>query len=284
MEFLWTSPDGLAFPCERWEPAGEARGVMIFLPGMSGAATDFDTLALAVAQAGIAGYALNLRGQGHDPITRRRGTELNLRQIEKDIAAFGREVMREYPATPIFWIGESMGSLVLMHLLTMPSFDLPVSGAIFSAPVVGLRKQTPPMVRWALGVLAGVAPRFRLHPGLFVTHKGAPIRVTRDEEFRARVRESSHFIPVFSLGFLHSLGKLIESSNSLARKVTVPSLVMAAGQDVFVDTTQIRGWFKDLAAPDKTLHIYPEAFHCLWNDLDRATVIADILNWLETRL
>jgi acylglycerol lipase len=283
MEFLWTAPDGLVFPGERWEPAGPARGVLIYLHGMSGAATDFHALATPVADAGLAGFAMNLRGQGHDPVTRRRGTELDLIQLEQDIVAFAEAAIAEYPGLPVFWCGESMGSLVLMHLLTSPSFDIPVAGAIFSSPVVALRQQTPPVIRKALGLLARMAPRFRLYPGWFVNGHSEPLRVTRDEDHRAKIRASSHFIEAFSLGFLDSLGTLIESSPRLAARVQAPSLVLAAGQDVFIEAQQIKEWFDLLGAKDKTLYTYPDAFHCLWNDFDRELVIADIIGWFETR-
>lgn len=38
-----------------------------------------------------------------------------------------------------------------------------------------------------------------------------------------------------------------------------------------------------LSSGDKTVRIYPEAFHEPRNDLDYATVVADVVGWIEAR-
>ncbi len=283
MEFPWTAPDGLVFPSERWQPSAEVRGVLIYLHGMNGAATDFHRLADAVADAGFVGFALNLRGQGNDPVAHRRGAELDLVQLEKDVHAFAEQAIAEYPGLPVFWCGESMGSLLLIHLLASPAFSLPVTGAIFSVPVVRLKKKTHPAVRWALRTASRVAPLWRLRPSRFITGRNEPPQITRDEAYRLKARSSSHFIGVFSLGFLNSIDDLMTSSRASARKIKIPSLVLSGGEDVFVHPEQIAEWFQILAARDKTLKLYPEAYHCLWNDYDRDLVIKDVLDWLRGR-
>lgn len=98
-----------------------------------------------------------------------------------------------------------------------------------------------------------------------------------------KARSSSHFIGVFSLGFLNSIDDLMTSSRASARKIKIPSLVLSGGEDVFVHPEQIAEWFQILAARDKTLKLYPEAYHCLWNDYDRDLVIKDVLDWLRGR-
>ena len=283
MEFPWTAPDGLIFPSERWQPPGEVRGVLIYLHGMNGAATDFNRLAAEVALAGYAGYAINLRGQGNDPLPHRRGADLDLYQLEKDVFAFAEEAIREHPGLPVFWCGESMGSLLLIHLLASSTFTLPATGAIFSVPVVELRKKTHPALRWALRTASLVAPRWRLRPSRFITGEKTPAQVTRDEEYTKISRASTHFIGVFSLGFLNAIDDLMTASSRSAEKIRVPSLVLSGGKDVFVHPERISEWFGTLAAQDKVLKLYPEAYHCLWNDYDRELVIADVLSWLRER-
>lgn len=283
MEFPWTAPDGLIFPSERWQPLDQVRGVLIYLHGMNGAATDFHRLADAVAEAGFAGFALNLRGQGNDPVAHRRGAELDLEQLEKDVHAFAKEAIQQYPGLPVFWCGESMGSLLLIHLLASPRFALPATGAIFSAPVIQLKKKTHPALRWALRTISQVAPQWRLKPSKFITGKSEPPQVTRDEEYRKKARASGHFIGVFSIGFLNAIDDLMTASSASALKIRTPSLVLSGGQDVFVHPERIGQWFETLATPDKALKFYPDAYHCLWNDYDREIVIADILSWLKER-
>jgi alpha-beta hydrolase superfamily lysophospholipase len=83
--------------------------------------------------------------------------------------------------------------------------------------------------------------------------------------------------------FLVELGDLIEKSHTFAPAITLPTLVLAAGCDCFVKSTQVEAWFKKIPAGDKTLHIYPEAYHLLWHDWDKDVVIKDIHHWLTSR-
>lgn len=281
VRFHWEAPDGVVFPCERWLPAGNPRGTLICVHGLSGAASDFDALGDFICQSGLACFALNLRGQGSDPHHPRRGAALDLEDISRDVAAFAQAM--HAPGTP-FWIcGESMGALIVAWMLAAGRFDQSVCGAIFSVPVVELMKPTPWIVRQAVRTLSTVVPNLRFFPSWFVSGKLEPLRITRDEEHEQRVRNAPHHIEAFTFRFLYQLGVLIESSSEIAEQMETPSLVLAAGQDVFLRPEQVRNWFERLAAPDKTFRLYPDAYHLLWNDWDRDLVLADILGWLNER-
>jgi acylglycerol lipase len=283
MHFDWRAPDGELFPCEEWLPRGKAIGTLICAHGLSGAATDFLPLGQAVSAAGVGCFALNLRGQGSDPLRRRRGALLDVDAISKDIAAFTEAMHSRQPGTPLWVCGESMGALILASMLAYRRFADPVSGAIFSAPVVALIKTTPWTVRQTVRVLALAVPRLRFYPSWFISGKLEPLQVTRDQEHAQRVQSAPYYIKAFTFRFLHQLGKLIESSEQIATKIAIPCLVLAAGRDVFVRPEQVRAWFDSLSAKDKTFRLYPEAFHLLWNDWDKEAVLTDILAWLNER-
>lgn len=284
MEFLWTAPDGVSFPCQRWMPVGKPRTVLLCIHGLSGAATDFGPLGEAGAARGIAVLALNLRGQGNDPVLQRRGAQLDLAQLEQDLAAFGGAAAEEFSGAPVFWCGESMGALLLSHLLVSGRLAAPAAGAIFSVPVVELQKPTPPIVRALLRWASSFVPGVRLNPSLFVNGRAEPLRITRDDKYSASIRTQPHHIRAFTLGFLNSFGDMMEQSHRLAGQVTTPSLVLAAGHDVYIRVEQIERWFAELASPDKTLQVYPDAYHLLWHDWDSEQVLGDIVAWLEARL
>lgn len=283
MRFDWTAPDGAAFPCERWLPRGKAAGTLICVHGLSGAATDFLPLGETMRAAGLACFALNLRGQGLDPLHRRRGATLHLADISRDVSAFSRAAHCHHPETPLWICGESMGALILSWMLANDQFSERVRGAIFSAPVVDLMKPTPWIVRQTVRLLATTVPGVRFYPSWFISGKLEPLRVTRDEEHALRVQNAPHHITAFTFRFIHRLGKLIDSSEMIAARVKTPCLVLAAGQDVFLRPEQVMAWFDRLAASDKTFRLYPEAYHLLWNDWDKDAVLADVLSWLSDR-
>jgi alpha-beta hydrolase superfamily lysophospholipase len=283
MRFDWRAPDGEFFPCEQWMPRGKAVGTLICAHGLGGAATDFEPLCAAANQAGFACFALNIRGQGSDPRRRRRGAFLDLDSLARDVSAVAKAMQSRQPGTPLWVCGQSMGALILSSMLAYSRFSEPVSGAILSTPVVALKNPTPWIVRQAVRALSTVLPGLRFYPSWFISGKLEPLPVTRDQEHAQRIQNAPYYIRAFSFRFLHQLGKLIESSDLIAARMQTPCLVLAAGQDVFVRPEQVRDWFARLPARDKTYRLYPEAYHLLWNDWDRDTVLADILFWLNER-
>lgn len=283
MHFDWAAPDGQSFPCEQWLPRGRPLGTLVCAHGLSGAATDFLPLGEAVSRGGIACFALNLRGQGSDPLHRRRGAILDIEAISEDISAFASAMHSREAGTPLWVCGESMGALILAWMLAYRRFAEPVSATILSAPVVALIKSTPWAIRQTVRVLARAAPGLRFYPSWFISGKLEPLQVTRDQDHAQRVQNASHYIRAFTFRFLHQLGTLIDSSDLIAAKMLIPCLVLAAGQDVFVRPEQVRAWFDRVAAHDKTFRLYPEAYHLLWNDWDKDVVLGDILIWLQER-
>ena len=280
-QFDWVAPDRVVFPCERWLPEGNSRGTVICVHGLSGAATDFLTLGGVLQKAGLACFALNLRGQGSDPHRPRRGATLDLDDLSRDISSFANAMHSVSDERPLWVCGESMGALILAWMLAGKRFKQPIAGAIFSVPVVDLIKPTPWIVRQLVRTIASVAPGVRFFPSWFISGKLEPLRVTRDEEYELQVRSAPHYITAFTFRFLHQLGLLIESSAKVAAEMKTPCLVLAAGHDVFLRPEQVRAWFDRLAATDKTFRVYPEAYHLLWNDWDKELVLADIVAWLN---
>jgi len=283
MSFDWTAPDGKILPAEKWLPAGPARAIIIGIHGLGGAADYFASLGESLKGSGFATFALNLRGQGWDPEVAHRGAFLDLPAVGRDMVAFSEAARAQFPGIPLFFCGESMGSLILAWMAG-EGLIAKADGLIFSVPVVALIKPTPWLVRQIVHGFARFAPGVRFSAAWFVSGETEPLAITRDEVYGAYAQTGPHHIPNFTFRTLAALGRLIDSSMILARKITAPSLVLAAGRDVFVRVNQIQSWYERLAAADKKFAVYPEAYHLLWNDADRAAVIADIEAWLNAHL
>ncbi len=233
-------------------------------------------------------YALDLRGQGSDPVASRRGVALQLEWQMRDIAAFVEALQREHREKPVFLMGESMGALLAAAYASgwgagtkIP--HAPVDGVVLSVPVVGLRKHVPAIVKKALRLMAGWLPKTKLSPNRFVSGKIPSPPITRDKAYQDSLREKPHHIKDFTLGFFAELGDLIDNSHVASQQLLHPTLVLAAGQDCFVKVEQIEAWFHRIPAPEKALKIYPEAYHLLWHDWDRDQVMGDIRAWLTER-
>ena len=280
----WKTFDGEERLAHTWKKKG-GLGAIACIHGMSGSGEQFHPLAEHIENFSF--YALDLRGQGSDPNHSRRGLRLDLEAQLRDIAAFLNSIRQFHPEGPIFLMGESMGALLSAAYMTRANQEgrqLVPDGLILSVPVVGLANPIPPPLRRLLRFMGRVAPKMRLSPGRFVKTKSLSPKITRDQAYHDALHKKPHHIKNFSLGFLIELGDLIDASINFASGWDVPTLVLAAGCDCFVKPTQISSWFDQITAPDKKLHIYPEAYHLLWHDWDKEAVMNDIHAWLTARI
>ena len=281
MSFFWRTVDGEDRVAHAWT-VEDPRGVVACVHGLSGSGEQFAPLPEQLP--GFSFYALDLRGQGSDPVESRKGLALDLEWQMRDLEAFLQALRRSHPHKPLYLMGESMGSLLAAAFASGESGaridHLNVAGLVLSVPVVALARDVPSPVRWMLKLLGRTFPKTRLSPTRFVNGKTVAPPITRNKEYQDALRERPHHISNFSLGFLVELGELIDSSQAIATRIELPTLVLAAGQDCFVRVEQVEMWFHHLASNNKSLRVYPDAYHLLWHDWDRDQVVADIQHWL----
>jgi alpha-beta hydrolase superfamily lysophospholipase len=282
MGFAWRALDGVTFPAEEWPAVRPGRGVVIGVPGMGAEAADFGPVGQRLAAEGVPVYAVNLRGQGHDPQSTRRGHFLEPDVLGREIAAFVGEMSARHPGEPVFLCGESLGALLSCRAVALGQTT--VDGLILSVPVVDLRRPTPWTARTALRLAAAVWPTGRFSPSWFVSGTKRSLPVSRDEAHLHRLRNSAHSIRVYTFRFLHAMGGLMREVRELAPRLQTPCLVLGGGCDVYITPQQLQAWFAEIAATDKSLRIFPEGHHCLWNDLDRAEVLETVADWMAQRV
>lgn len=282
MRFPWRTHDGEQREAHAW-PAEEPRAVVACIHGLSGSGEQFHPLPSRLSRYSF--YALDLRGQGSDPVVERRGMSLDLPTQLRDIGQFLAALRRSHEDKPLFLMGESMGSLLSAAYAaqeTLPP-DGDIDGVMLSVPVVGMRREVPRFLKKTLAFLAGHFPGFRLSPSRFVNGKSIAPPLTRDTAYQEALRKKPHQLRGFGLRFLAELGELIDKSASHAERLRHPALVLAAGNDCFVKPEQISSWFEKIPSTDKTHRFYPEAYHLLWHDWDRDEVLRDVEQWLDAR-
>ena len=282
MRFPWRTHDGEHREAHAW-PSENPRAVVACIHGLSGSGEQFHPLPARLGRYSF--YALDLRGQGSDPVAARRGMALDLATQLRDIAQFLAALRRAHGGQRLFLMGESMGSLLSAAYAAQDRLppDGEIDGVLLSVPVVGLKKEVPRFLKKTLAMLARYFPEARLSPSRFVNGKTSTPPLTRDTVYQESLREKPHHLRGFSLGFLAELGELIDNSHSHAERLRHPALVLAAGNDCFVKPRQIHAWFERIPSPDKTHLLYPDAYHLLWHDWDRERVMRDIEAWLDER-
>jgi acylglycerol lipase len=280
----WTSYDGKVMPYQRWLPteAQRPQAIVIAVHGLSGASSDFWFIADALPKQGIGVYAYDLRGQGNDPVGSQRGDIRSANQWLHDLETFHLLVKKAHPRLPIFWYGESAGSLICLHTAArLLSGHQGPAGIVFASPVAGLRMTVSDFRRWLLEMAARLAPRTRFSLGELAGMDESKIQVTSQTTHGEQMSRTPHHVSSFSLRLLAELGRLMDNNAESARQLRMPVLFLASPHDVISSPEQVQSLFSQVRSTQKRLLWYTRSHHLLLHDVQRAEVSRDLYHWIS---
>jgi acylglycerol lipase len=280
----WSSFDGKIMPYQTWQPAPGTgiRGIVIAVHGLSGATSDFWFIGDTLPKQGFIVYAYDLRGQGHDPVVSDRGDIQSAKQWLRDLETFHLLVKRKHPKTPVFWYGESLGSLICLHTAAnrLPDRRDP-DGIILASPVAGLKMTVSGFRRFLLETAATLSPRSRYSLGDLAGVDEKKIQVTSTTTHGSQMAITEHHLTAFSLRLLTEIGRLLDANPSAAKRLRMPVLFLASPNDILSSPDQVQTLFGQVRSPTKRLLWYTRSYHLLLHDVQRAEVSRDLLKWLE---
>ena len=280
----WTSFDGKTMPVERWLPPSDIRlrGVVIAVHGLSGASSDFWLLGAGLPSRGYAVYAYDLRGQGKDPVLDERGDIRTAGLWLDDLETFHDLVRRQHPGTPVFWYGESLGSLICLHTAANRLPDRrDHEGIILASPVAGLRMTVSHFRRWLLQTTASLAPKTRFTLGDLAGIDESKFQVTSTTTHGAQMQKTPHHVSSFTVRLLAEVGRLLDHNSQAAGRLRMPVLFLASPNDILSSPDQIQALFAQIRSPRKKLLWYKRSHHLLLHDVQRSEVSHDLLRWIE---
>lgn len=283
----WVSGDGKAMPCKVWAPPPgvQQRGVVIAIHGLSGAKSDFWYLGEVLPPRGYTVYAYDLRGQGNDPAVDQRGDISGEKAWKRDLATFHSLVKRRHPRTPVFWYGESLGSLIALHTAADQLWDwYDPEGIILASPAAGLRVAVSGFQRFLLETAAKLAPRTRFSLGELAGVDESKIQVTSGTTHGDQMAVTPHHVSQFSLRLLSTIGSMIDESKEAAHRLRMPVLFVASPNDVLSSADQIQALFAEVRSRDKKLLWYTRSYHLLLHDVQHEEVGSDVLKWLDRQV
>jgi alpha-beta hydrolase superfamily lysophospholipase len=286
----WTAPGGETFPYSLWDaglaPGQRPRAVVVAVHGLSGAALDFEPLGSRLAAHRVITFAPELRGQGNDPRPERRGDLAQIEEWFADLRAFFSLVRSRYPDAQIYYYGESMGAALLIRFLAQAGEpDLP-AGLILASPVVVVPGKPDWWQQLVFRFLLWARHGHRIDVRKFTKRDSDdPSKwVTRDEAHRKWFATAPHKLESYTVRFFKCLFDLIGGCLEAAPRVKTPVLVVYAANDVFIPAARVEQFFAQLGSREKELRFFPESYHLLLHDHDRAQVLERIESWLLRRI
>jgi alpha-beta hydrolase superfamily lysophospholipase len=270
--------DGYHWKYRSYAPAGEPRGIIVFLHGIQSHANWYAHSSSRLAQAGYQVYFLDRRGAGMN--WQNHGDAPSFRRLLDDIAEFltaiPRSASRGHTTAqlPVFLAGISWGGKLAVALERRhPGL---IDGLILMCP--GFYAKVRPTLWQRLGIFFS---------RLFRPRKLFPIPLNDPELFTASPTWQQ-FLRDDPLRLHHATARLLIESLRLdgylsftPKYVHVPTLLLLAGEDRIIRNEPTRDFVGKFATQDKTMIEYPGAHHTLEFEPNPDLYIADLLMWLE---
>lgn len=283
----WVSFDGKTMPWQSWPvPAGtKPHAVVIAVHGLSGAKSDFWYLGQEMPKHGYTVYAYDLRGQGNDPVVGERGDIAGEKVWQRDLATFHALVKQRHPKTPVFWYGESLGSLIALHTAAdLLGNRSDPQAIILASPVAGLRQTISGFQRFLLEAAAKLTPRAKFTLGELAGVDEKKIQVTSTSTHGGQMAVTPHHVSAFSLRLLTTIGQMLDDNASTVHRLKMPVLFLASPNDVMSSADQIQALFAEVRSRDKKLLWYSRSYHLLLHDVQREEVVKDVARWLDRQV
>jgi acylglycerol lipase len=264
-------PDGTALPYREWLPAGQPTAVVLALHGMNDSRDAWEYPAPDFVAAGMAVFSPDLRGFG---ATKTRGLWPGTNGFTANIRVMVRLLRERYKHTKLILMGESMGAAALMVLATQPH-PPPVDGYVLVAPAVWGRANMNLAMRIVLWLADNTVP------GLAVTGGGL-IKVTASDNREALIRLTNDPLTIHAtrVDAIEGLVDLMDQAEAAASHFHARALFLYGGHDELVPPRATAATWRALP-PGPVRAFYPNGYHLMLRDKDRAAPIGDILAWIR---
>ena len=274
----FTMPDGVMLPYRAWLPEGAPHTVILALHGFNDSRDAWEIPAPTFTAAGLAIYAPDQRGFGAAP---NRGIWPGAQSLVEDAATMASLVQQLHPATKLILMGESMGGAVLMSLAATGNAPH-VAGYVLIAPAVWGRARMNVFLRGGLWLAANIVP------GMGVT-SGGLVRVRASDNRDALIRLARDPLTLRTTRFdtLSGLVDLMDLALASGQHFEAPGLFLYGGKDELVPKEATAATWRSLplgwAERGGRTSFYPNGYHLLFRDLERAEPIDDAIVWIRDR-
>lgn len=299
-DFKFRAADSVEIHAYKWLPEIQPKAAINIIHGMAETAARYNSFAGNLIKYGYAVYAEDLRGHGKtagDPAHLGEVGADALNRMLGDLHRLSEIIKEELPAAPLFLLGHSMGSFLAQGYIERWGSGL--KGVIFSGA------SAPAGFMTMMGQGLAYLEKLRLGP----TGKSAllnalsfgnfnrqfqPARTAFDWLSRDEKEVDKYIADPFcgwicTAAFFFDLLKFMRQIKSPAQLHKIPKdlpLYFFAGSKdpVGANTAGVKKLIKTyqkLGITDLSFKFYENGRHEMLNEINRKTVVADVIQWLD---
>ena len=255
---------GLSIFFRWWRPDTDPRGVVVIVHGFNAHSGYYAWVGEQLVLAGLAVYALDLRGRGHSD--GERFYVETFADYVSDLSTFVALVKQREPRLPVFMLGHSAGGVVAC--LYSLDHQQELAGLVCESFAFQV-----PAPDFALAVLKGLS---HVAPHAHVLHlKNGDF--SRDVNVVATMNADP--LIAHETQPTRTVAELVRSDERLTKefgRITLPVLILHGTADKAARPAGSQLFFDTVGSADKTLKFYDGGFHDPLNDLGKAEVLEDI--------
>jgi acylglycerol lipase len=264
--------NGLSIFFRSSRPKQEPRAIVVIVPGFNAHSGYYSWVAEQLVAAGLAVYAVDLRGRGNSD-----GERFYVNDFEdyvSDVASVVALAKSREPGLPLFLLGHSAGGVVscLYTLGHQPE----VAGLICESFAFQL-----PAPDFVLAVFKGIS---HLAPHAHILHLKNET-FSRDPEVVQALNDDplvdNETQPSQTMAAMVRADERVKQGFPL---ITLPVLIIHGTLDQNAKPTGSQLFYDMAGSADKTLKLYEGSFHDPLNDSDKEVVMADIKSWFNAQL
>lgn len=295
-EFYFEADDGVRRLIRRWLPGDRPRAIVQIAHGLAEHSRRYEDFALALNRAGIGAYANDHRGHGGTAKAGEFGflaAQDGWRLCLDDLWALNRRIAGDHPGAPIVFFGHSMGSFMGQAFIADHGDAL--AGAILSGSN-GAPPATAGLGRWIARferMRLGARGKSKLLKTMMFGEFNKPFRpartpfdwLSRDpaavDAYIADPLCGFDYTTQLVIDLLDGLPPLLAPATLARIPKTLPIYIVSGARDPVGGNLQglidaYRG-----AGLKPTVRLYPDARHEMLNELDRETVKAELIGWID---
>ncbi len=271
----FTATDGTTIHTRRWPATGTAKGVILLIHGIGEHIGRYAHVADALSEAGYTVYGHDHRGHGKSEGLRVHATGFT--QFIDDLKQHYDRVQANHPDDTLMMLGHSMGSVIsLQFTLAYPNA---LDALVVTGTAIDVASTVSPVTRVVGNLLYNIVPSAPISPPV------EPETLTTDPA----MQQKWHGDNLIYKGWTRiSLGKYIldigEMIQARADEITLPLLIMHGGNDRLTPVSGSRILYDKAGSDDKTLKIWDDLQHEIFNEREREQVISHLIAWLNQRV
>jgi acylglycerol lipase len=217
----------------------------------------------------ISSFAFDLRGHGQS--AGERGKLKDYKLIIEDVHHIVNYVKKIYPEDQVFLLGHSLGGLI-SHMYAVTHQD--VEGIITSGAPTGYIKDVLPIRLIGPKLIGWYSVKTN-----FADEKLSRIPSVEKDYINDPLNLKKMYGSL--IGQMMVLGVRYLKKN--IQKHQLPSLILHGEDDKIVPKLMSETMFERIPSKDKSLVIYPDAYHEIFNDLDKEKCLNDVVKWILDR-